>query len=90
MRQPEEFTVQGKEGHVCLLKKSLYGVKQSPRQWYKRFNAFMLALGYSRSDYNSCVYHTCLSEDSSIYLLLYVDDMLIVAKSMPGINKLKA
>ncbi|KAK3038265.1 hypothetical protein RJ639_029853 [Escallonia herrerae] len=32
MRQPEGFMIQDKEDHVCLLKKSLYGLKQSPRQ----------------------------------------------------------
>ena len=31
MKQPEGFEVAGKEDHVCLLKKSLYGLKQSPR-----------------------------------------------------------
>ncbi|GJR45460.1 retrovirus-related pol polyprotein from transposon TNT 1-94 [Tanacetum coccineum] len=38
MRQPKGFMIQGKEDHACLLKKSLYGLKQSPRQWYKRFD----------------------------------------------------
>ena len=32
MQQPEGFVVLGKEDYVCLLKKSLYGMKQSPRQ----------------------------------------------------------
>ncbi|KAG8490704.1 hypothetical protein CXB51_013774 [Gossypium anomalum] len=38
MQQPEGFIVSEKEDYVCLLKKSLYGLKHSPRQWYNRFN----------------------------------------------------
>lgn len=55
MHQPEGFIVQGKEDHVCLLKKSLYGLKQSPRQWYKWFDTFMVGHGYTRGNYDSCV-----------------------------------
>ena len=51
MQQPEGFVVEGKEDHVCQLKKSLYGLKQSSRQWYKRFDSFMVGRGYSRSSY---------------------------------------
>ena len=79
MDQPEGFVVPRKENLVCRLKKSLYGLKQSLRQWYKRFDSFMLSHGFKRSDYDSCVYLKTVNA-SAIYLLLYVDDMLIATK----------
>ena len=79
MDQPEGFVVPRKENLVCRLKKSLYGLKQSPRQWYQRFDSFMISPGFKRSDYDSCVYLKTI-EGSTNYLLLYVDDMLIAQK----------
>ena len=89
MTQPDGFQVPGKENHVCKLKKSLYGLKQSPRQWYKRFDSYMVKLGYTRSSYDCCVYYNRLKDDLFIYLVLYVDDMLIAAKKKYDIQKLK-
>jgi len=45
MHQSEGFVIEGKEDHVCRLKKSLYGLKQSLRQWYLRFDTFMIEHG---------------------------------------------
>jgi len=88
MTQPLGFKVAGKE-KVCKLEKSLYELKQSSRQWYKRFDKFMCGRGYTRSLYDPCVYFRKLSSDEYIYLFLYVDDMLIASKNRSSIDKLK-
>ncbi|KAG8489499.1 hypothetical protein CXB51_017516 [Gossypium anomalum] len=90
MQQPEGFTVSEKEDYVCLLKKSLYGLKQSPRQWYKRFDSFMTSHDFKRNSFDSCVYFKKNSDGFFVYLLLYVDDMLIAAKDKGEIRKVKA
>jgi hypothetical protein len=56
MTQPQSFSAPSQEHLVCNLQKSLYGLKQDPRQWYKRFDSFMHAHGYSRSNYDHSIY----------------------------------
>ena len=58
-------------------------------QWYKKFDSFMVSQGYTRSEYDHCLYIKKLS-DIFIILVLYVDDMIIVSKSIDDINRLKA
>ncbi|CAA7016274.1 unnamed protein product [Microthlaspi erraticum] len=89
MYQPEGYVDETQKDKVCLLKKSLYGLKQSPKQWNKRFDQFMKTQAFSRSERDQCVYTKEISADNYIYLLLYVDDMLIAAKEMSDVKSLK-
>jgi hypothetical protein len=54
MEQPKGFTQEG-EHLVCKLHKSLYGLKQSPRDWNQKLDAFLKNIEFVRSDANFCV-----------------------------------
>ena len=86
MTQIEELE---KEHLVCLLKISLYGLKQSPRQWYKRFDTFILKIGFKRSSYDGCFYYKKLQGSLMMFLVIYVDDMLLACKDKSQIQEVK-
>ena len=88
MRQPEGFKKADKKNPVCRLKKSLYCLKQAPRQWYKKFDSFMGSNGFTRCQADHCCYFKKF-DNNFIILLLYVDDMLVVGSYMQEIINLK-
>ena len=45
MEQPLRFVAQGESGKVCRLHKAIYGLKQSPRAWFGKFNEVVLKFG---------------------------------------------
>ena len=57
MTKPKGFAKIGKENHVYLLHKSLYGLKQFPREWYERFDEFIVTNSYHMSRYDNFVYY---------------------------------
>nr|GEX22067.1 hypothetical protein [Tanacetum cinerariifolium] len=65
-------------------------LKESHRQWYKRFDEYMLSNGFKRISYDSCVYYRSYAKGEYIYLLLYVDDMLTACKSKAEIGSTKS
>jgi hypothetical protein len=89
MQQPQGHEVNGKDNLVCRLKKSLYGLKKAPRQWYLKFFRFMTKQRYSRCHYDHYVYFKRLENRIYIIFLLYVDDMLVSGSNMQDINFLK-
>ena len=89
MAQPEGYVCPKHPDHVYLLKKSLYGLKQSLRQWYLRFDEFMVSYGFMRCNFDCCVYYKQIDSDNHIYLLLYANDTLIACKVREEIEALK-
>ena len=89
MEQPEGFQVKGKKDHTCLLQKALYGLNQTPRQWNKCFDQFVVSHRFLKSEYDHCVYIKEVTKDTCIYMLLYVDDMLVASRDAAEIRKVK-
>ena len=75
MEQPLGY-VQDKSSLVCLLKKSLYGLKQDPRAWYAKMDTFLLDTSFSRCHSDSNVYTKKLGNHLIIHIL-YVDDLIL-------------
>lgn len=86
LKPPEGVDVP--DEYVLKLHKSLYGLSQSPRCWNIRFHNFIVFLGFVRStsDYCLCVF---VKGETRIYLVLYVDDMLICGSDQVVINNIK-
>lgn len=66
---------------MCRLKKCLYGLKQSPHNWNKTMNEFLLSIEFNPMDHESCLY--VIKDDGVIIaiLCLFVDDIVFAADS---------
>ena len=89
MEQPPGFVAQGESGLVCRLRRSLYGLKQSPRAWFSRFSSVVQEFGMLRSTADHSVFYHHNSLGQCIYLVVYVDDIVITGSDQDGIQKLK-
>lgn len=89
MSQPKYFVEKGKEHLVCKLKKSLYGLKQSPRMRYQKYDSYVLSLGFMRSKLDHCVYYK-IEDDQILIIALYVDDMLFIGNNKGMVFDLKS
>ncbi|XP_021811484.1 uncharacterized protein LOC110754690 [Prunus avium] len=76
MSQPLGFIDSENPNLVCKLHKSLYGLKQAPRAWNDRFTQFLPSLGFKASHADPSLF-VLKEADSLVFLLLYVDDIII-------------
>ena len=77
MEQPPGFVTQEESGLVCKVRRSLYGLKQSPRAWFSRFSSVVQEFGIIRSTTEHSVFCHHTSTGQCIYLIIYVDEIVI-------------
>jgi hypothetical protein len=88
MTQPSEFVVKGQEDKVCKVMKSLYDLKQAPKQWHEKFDVILISAGFTVNETNRCVYYRH-GGSQGVILCLYVDGILIFGTSLDMINEVK-
>lgn len=86
MRQPPGFTNEGSEEKVCRLSKSIYGLKQSARIWNETLHNVLINAKLIQSKADNCLY-TYHEAHYNLYILIYVDDILIASESMEAIQQ---
>ncbi|KAK8640965.1 hypothetical protein V6N13_008716 [Hibiscus sabdariffa] len=89
MTQPEGFVTPENAGKVCKLQRSIYGLKQASRSWNLRFNDAIKEFGFIRNEDEPCVYKK-FSGSIVSFLILYVDDILIIRNNVPTLQSVKA
>lgn len=87
MLQPPGFQDAQNPIHVCKLHRSLYGLKHAPRAWFHRLSTFLTQHGLiaSKNDSSLFIYTTA---QVTIYILIYVDDILVTGGNFEHISTL--
>jgi Reverse transcriptase (RNA-dependent DNA polymerase) len=88
MVQPPHFETKDPNGMVCQLKKSIYGLKQASRQWYFKFAQVIISFGFEANQIDECIYHK-FSGSKVMFLVLYVDDLLLATNDMNMLRETK-
>ena len=87
MRQPPGFEDSSHPGYICRLDKALYGLKHAPRALHARLSAVLSALGFGASTANTSLF-ILQKPEVNIYLLVYVDDIIVVSFSTTATDRL--
>ncbi|GJX47887.1 retrotransposon protein, putative, ty1-copia subclass [Tanacetum coccineum] len=88
MVQPEGFVDPKHPRKVCKLQRSIYGLKQASRSWNKRFDEEIKRFGFTQNLDEPCVYQKA-SGSNVTFLILYVDDIIIMGNPIPSLQSVK-
>jgi transposase InsO family protein len=73
---------------TCHLNKSLYGLRQSGRNWHETLTTYLQSLDYTPNKTDPCIYTKCTGEDQTI-ILFWVDDIILASNKPHLIQKTK-
>ena len=91
MEQPQGFITTGAETKVCRLSKAIYGLKQASCQWNLQLHGSLTGLGFKWLCANAGIYVNHQQEgDGPLFVIVYVDDMTILGKSLQAVQRLKS
>nr|GEU90923.1 RNA-directed DNA polymerase, eukaryota, reverse transcriptase zinc-binding domain protein [Tanacetum cinerariifolium] len=88
MTIPQGYSKQLLPNTLCKLTKSLYGLKQTNRQWFQKLITFLLTIGFQQSYADTSLF-TLTEGLHFTTLLVYVDDILIAGNHKPTIDSIK-
>jgi histone deacetylase 1/2 len=77
MRQPLSYINKKHPNHVCKMNKAIYGLHQALRTWYEKFSSALHNFGFITSQSDPSLF-ILISNDKTMYILLYVDDIIII------------
>jgi hypothetical protein len=88
MTHPEGFVDPENAGKICKLQRSIYGLKQTSRSWNIRFDEVVKGFGFIKNEEEPCV---CKRSSGSalMFLVLYVDDILLIGNDIPMLEVVK-
>ncbi|RVW69984.1 Retrovirus-related Pol polyprotein from transposon RE1 [Vitis vinifera] len=89
MNLPPGFEEKLGSNKVCKLKKSLYGLKQSPRAWFERFGKAVKNCGYCHSQANHTMFYKHSKDGKIAILIVYVDDIVLTGSDKEELERLK-
>ncbi|KAH9741143.1 hypothetical protein KPL70_002513 [Citrus sinensis] len=89
MQQPDGFIQKGQEHMVCKLQRSIYGLKQASRSWNIRFDQAIKSFGFIQNIDEPCVYKK-IQEKFVAFLILYVDDILLIGNNIGVLTTIKS
>ena len=89
MSLPPGFEEELGRNKVCRLKKSLYGLKQSPRAWFERFGTVVKRLGYIQSQAEHTLFYKHSTNNKISILIVYVDDIILTGDDSLELKNLR-